>query len=148
MADTFALDVSKFVNKAKAAPVVVLKKIGVDLLRSTVMATPVGNPDLWQSPAPKGYVGGRLRANWNASIGTPDLSTSTVTDKSGTATIASGALIFNAANSERDLYIMNSLPYVREIEYEGHSSQAPAGMVRITVAKFQSFVDKAARSIK
>ena len=148
MADTFALDVSKFAAKASKAPGVVLRKIGIDLLRSTVLATPVGNPDLWQNPAPKGYVGGRLRANWNASIGTPDLSTSTVTDKSGTTTIAAGALNFARADGERDLYIMNSLPYVREIEYESHSSQAPAGMVRITVAKFQSYVDKAARSAK
>ena len=39
------------------------------------------------------------------------------------------------------------LPMPRRIEYEGWSSQAKAGMVRITVAEFQTFVDKAVRSL-
>jgi len=52
-----------------------------------------------------------------------------------------------AYDGTQDIYLLNSLPYVRRIEYEGWSSQAKAGMVRITVAEFQTFVDKAVRSL-
>jgi hypothetical protein len=34
------------------------------------------------------------------------------------------------------IYLTNSLPYARRLEY-GWSKQAPAGMVRITVANFE-----------
>lgn len=148
MADTFALDVAKFAAKAKAAPAQVLRKVGIELGRSVVLATPVGNPSLWKSKPPKGYVGGRLRANWNPSLGVPDLSTGASPDTSGTQTIARVAATYALAQGESTLYLMNSMPYVREIEYEGHSTQAPAGMVRVTVAQFQTFIDKAVRSIR
>ena len=43
------------------------------------------------------------------------------------------------------IYLVNNLPYAVRLEY-GWSKQAPAGMVRITAAEFQSIVDDAARS--
>lgn len=142
MADTFALDIAKFVQKAKGNAEQVVQKVGADLLASVVQRTPVGNPSLWKSKPPKGYVGGRLRGNWNVSFGAPDLGTTTATDASGQATIGRGTSIL-VQWKEGDIYLMNSLPYVREIEYEGHSSQAPAGMVRVTVTDFQTFITKA-----
>lgn len=148
MADQFALDVSKFIEKAKIAPALVMRRISLDLLTKVVLRTPVGNPDLWQSPASAGYVGGRARANWATSIGAPSFKVTFDTDKSGKATIADGASTLALADGEQPVYIMNSVPYIRALEYEGHSSQAPAGMVRVTVSEFQSFVDAAARSIK
>ncbi|MCK5132697.1 MAG: HK97 gp10 family phage protein [Candidatus Sabulitectum sp.] len=36
-------------------------------------------------------------------------------------------------------FLTNKLPYIRRLEY-GWSQQAPAGMVRITVAEFQGIV--------
>ena len=42
---------------------------------------------------------------------------------------------------------MNSLPYIRPLEYEGHSKQAPAGMVRVSVTEFQTFVDNAVKAL-
>jgi hypothetical protein len=144
---TFALDVSKFVAKANAAPKLVVRKVAGDMLAKVVLRTPVGDPSKWKSPAPAGYVGGRLRANWNTSIGGPDLSTTVDTDASGSAVVARGQNVLRGVDGERDVYIMNSLPYVRRIEYEGWSSQARAGMVRVTVAEFQTFVNKAVRSL-
>ncbi|MNJ81742.1 hypothetical protein D3C77_807050 [compost metagenome] len=41
-------------------------------------------------------------------------------------------------------FIVNNLPYAIPLEY-GHSSQAPAGMVRVTLANFQRIVDEAIR---
>lgn len=40
--------------------------------------------------------------------------------------------------------ISNSVPYIRALEY-GHSSQAPNGMVRITMAEWLDIVSKAVR---
>ena len=42
-------------------------------------------------------------------------------------------------------FIVNNLPYAIPLEY-GHSTQAPNGMVRITVERFQQIVDAAARN--
>lgn len=147
MADTFALDIARFVQRAKANGSTVVRKVGIEALRSVVLKTPVGNPDTWQSPAPAGYVGGRARANWNVSFGSPDVTTSERTDKSGGTTIAAGTATIARAGGEQPIYLMNSLPYIRRLEYEGWSQQAKAGMVRITVAEIQTFVNNAVRSL-
>lgn len=94
--------------------------------------------------APQGYVGGRFRGNWMFSIGSPDTSTVDQADPSGSrsmARIVNGALEFNAGETA---YITNSLPYAIPLEY-GHSTQAPSGMVRITLANFQKIVEEAIR---
>ena len=141
---TFALDVSKFVAKATAAPATVTRKVALDVLAKVVLRTPVGNPDKWKNPPPPGYVGGRLRANWNTSIGRGDFTTSKSTTDNA---VRRGESRLRAYDGTQDIYLLNSLPYVRRIEYEGWSSQAKAGMVRITLAEFQTFVDKAVRSL-
>lgn len=137
-ADTFALDLRRFAEKAGANAHTVVTKFSQDVLKGVVERTPVGNPSLWKSPAPAGYVGGRLRANWNVSLGTPDLSTDQPASAKGSA-FARGASVI-ATWQGQDIYLMNSMPYVREIEYSGHSSQAIAGMVRVTVADAQAML--------
>ena len=44
-------------------------------------------------------------------------------------------------------YITNNVPYIMRLEY-GSSKQAPAGMARITVAKWQRIVDGAVGAVK
>ncbi|SEQ28619.1 hypothetical protein SAMN03159444_01421 [Pseudomonas sp. NFACC02] len=93
----------------------------------------------------KDYVGGRFRGNWMFSIGTPDNTTTEEVDPSGrksTARIVDGAIEFKAGDTA---YITNSLPYAIPLEF-GHSQQAPGGMVRITVARFQQIVLEAIRN--
>lgn len=95
----------------------------------------------------RGYVGGRFRGNWMFSIGSPDTTTTEETDRSGaksTARIVNGAIEFKAGETA---YITNSLPYAIPLEF-GHSKQAPGGMVRITVARFQQIVLEAIRNNK
>lgn len=94
--------------------------------------------------AGKDYIGGRFRGNWMFSIGAPDNATSDETDPSGrksTARIVAGAIEFKAGDIA---YITNSLSYAIPLEF-GHSKQAPGGMVRITVARFQQIVLEAIR---
>lgn len=146
MADTFALSLAAFAEKAPEQARQVVRKVALETLTRVVLRTPVGNPSLWKGKPPKGYVGGRLRANWTVGIGAPNRATGAPPDKTGQAAIQRGASAIGAADGTRDIYLMNSMPYVREIEYEGHSRQAPAGMVRITVAEWQTLVDAMARS--
>lgn len=147
MADTFALDLQKFAEKAKSNVSVVVRKTAIDLLTAVVMRTPVGNPDLWKSKPPKGYVGGRLRANWNVSLVTPDESTTDATDKTGAGAIARGNEAIGQADGIKDIWMVNALPYAIPVEY-GHSpQQAPAGMVRVSVAEFQQYASAAAASV-
>lgn len=147
MDDTFTLSLKAFAEKAPDRARTVVRKVAGDALTRLVQRTPVGNPTLWKSKPPAGYVGGRLRANWNTSIGAPNLTTTLARDQVGSATITRGLSIVGASDGEAAIYITNSLPYAREIEYEGHSRQAPAGMVRITVAEFQAFVDNAVKGL-
>ncbi|WP_116867155.1 hypothetical protein [Pseudomonas syringae] len=91
------------------------------------------------------YVGGRFRGNWMFGIGAPDGTTTEELDPSGsksTARIVNGVLEFHAGDVA---YITNSLPYAIPLEF-GHSNQAPGGMVRITVARFQQIVEAAIRN--
>lgn len=95
--------------------------------------------------AGKDYVGGRFRGNWMFSIGAPDGSTTEEVDRSGAksmARIRNGAVEFQAGQTA---YITNSLPYAIPLEF-GHSTQAPGGMVRITVARFQQIVLESIRN--
>ena len=44
-------------------------------------------------------------------------------------------------------YITNNLPYAERLEY-GYSQQAPAGMVRVTAARFRELLARAARGVR
>ena len=95
--------------------------------------------------APEGSVGGRFRGNWMFSIGAPDSATTEEIDPSGaksTARITAGTIEFKAGDT---CYIPNSLGYAIPLEF-GHSTQAPGGMVRVTVARFQQIVLEAIRN--
>lgn len=139
----FTLALEKFAKKAPDKAEQVITKVCLSLHRRIVLATPVGNPDLWKSKPPAGYVGGRLRGNWNTGFGSIDRTEHGV-DKAGGASIARAQMELLARPKGRDVYITNSLPYAIPIEYGG-STQAPAGMVRVTVQAFQGLVRDEAR---
>lgn len=143
----FALDIRRWVEKAKDNADKVVRATGQEVLTRVVMRTPVGNPDLWKRKAPKGYVGGRLRANWFVSINEPSQQTRQSIDQGGQLTIAEGTSILSEASAGPPIYIMNNLPYAIPIEY-GHSAiQSPAGMVRVTTVEFQAIVNDAVKAL-
>ena len=45
-------------------------------------------------------------------------------------------------------YYSNSKPYIRRLEYDSHSMQAPRGMMRISIAQWTSIVRKTAKRLK
>lgn len=91
------------------------------------------------------YVGGRFRGNWQFSIGAPAEGVLDQIDPAGGVTLAKLRLQVEQLTIGQTAYIVNNLPYAVPLEY-GHSKQAPGGMVRITLARFQQIVDEAIRN--
>ena len=146
---SFALDIQKFAKKAGDNADKVVRKVVLDIGRSLVEKTPGGNPDLWQNPdnKPDGYVGGHARANWSHSIGALVNQEFKEIDATGGASIDRiiSSVPIKAAGEVH--YIQNSLPYMQALE-DGHSTQAPAGMVAITQTEFQDYIQKALGELK
>lgn len=95
--------------------------------------------------AGKDYVGGRFRGNWQFSIGAPAEGELDQVDPAGGVTLAKLRLQVEQLTIGQTAYIVNNLPYAVPLEY-GHSKQAPGGMVRITLARFQQIIDAAIRN--
>jgi hypothetical protein len=109
-----------------------VRRVAFAIDRAVVMGTPVGNPSLWKRKAPKGYVGGRARANWIPTLGVPHTGTVDRIDKQGAATIALLAPVTADFRLGQTIWISNSLPYIVPLN-NGHSTQAPAGYVEMAV---------------
>lgn len=118
-------EVPEFVSMA-------VRRVAFAIDRALVMSTPVGNPDLWKRPAPKGYVGGRARANWIPTLNTPSMVPSERKDKQGSASIALLAPVTQQYRIGDTLWLSNSLPYIVRLN-EGHSTQAPSGYVEMAI---------------
>ena len=146
---SFAEDIAKFAAKCNGNADLVVRKVVLDIGRSLVEKTPVGNPDLWQNPdnKPEGYVGGHARANWSHSIGALVNQEFKEIDATGGASIDRiiSSVPIKAAGKVH--YIQNSVPYIQALE-DGHSTQAPAGMVAITQTEFQDYIQKALGELK
>ncbi|QAY87223.1 hypothetical protein [Pseudomonas arsenicoxydans] len=95
--------------------------------------------------AGKDYVGGRFRGNWQFSIDTPADGVLDQIDPSGNVSVAVLRTQVQSLSIGQTAYLVNNLPYAVPLEY-GHSKQAPGGMVRITLARFQQIVDEAIRN--
>lgn len=84
---------------------------------------------------------GRLVGNWIPSINTPQLNE---IEKNSPDYVG----VVNNANkaSGKTFWLVNNLPYVRRIEYEGWSKvKAPQGMVRVSIQSFRTFLEEATR---
>jgi len=110
----------------------VVTDVAVGISQRVIERTPVGQPSTWQSPssAPPGYVGGRARANWFPSIDSPSDDTTDSTSTNESASRITGIKEQIAGNV---YYLTNNLPYIRRLEYDNWSKQAPRGMVRVTL---------------
>jgi len=77
-----------------------------------VKRTPIGRPELWNTPAPKGYTPGQLRASWEL-------------EKHGLGSYT----------------ITNEQPYAFRVE-TGWSTQAPTGMMRVSALEWPNIVER------
>lgn len=130
---SFAAQIAAFAEQAKEAMDATVRDIVVELGGSLIRMSPVDT--------------GRFRGNWQFSIDMPTQGTLDALDPNGTATQArleGDAIMFKAGTTA---FMVNNLPYAIPLEY-GHSDQAPGGMVRITLARFQQIVLDAASKNK
>lgn len=146
---SFELDINNFVKKCGSNADQVVRKTVLDIGKSLVEKTPVGNPDLWENPnaAPKGYAGGHARANWSYSEGALNTQEFDGIDSTGSVSnsrIASSIPVHAAGKIH---FIQNSVPYIMPLE-DGHSKQSPAGMVALTQVEFQGMINKALAELK
>ena len=130
---SFALDVSKFVEKAKKNPEKAMRQVSIKLFSAIIKASPVDT--------------GRFRMNWMASGSAPSSGTTDATDKSGNIAIGNATSFVLKATDWREFTLTNNLPYAQRLEY-GWSQQAPQGMVRINVSRFQQLINEEANKVK
>ena len=141
----FAEDIEKFAEKSKTRPEELRKAATITLFDAVIKDTPVGNPKNWKSPAPAGYVGGRLRANWQITASRPSQGTRDSTTALTEAQVRSKV---NAISPFNDMVMTNNLPYAGRVEYDGWAIKAPQGMVRHNIARFKKNVEKELRRLR
>ena len=115
---SFKGDIAAFAAKIRATPAIVQQKIVLDLWASITRRTPVDT--------------GRARANWFVSEGQP---TSQVDLHPGAKTGSipePPAPDVSNLKGDQSVFIVNNLPYIEALE-NGHSKQAPNGMVRLAI---------------
>lgn len=137
---SFASDIRKFADKAKIGYDKAVGAALFDLSSSIALMTPVDE--------------GRARGNWFASLSSYPTTTSNNTRPNlnqikAVADKAAGNVFF----------ITNNLPYIGTLEYGlynqpgtdktvgGYSSQAPQGMVRLSIENFDIMLTKAAKTL-
>lgn len=142
---SFSLDVSKFAEKAKMSTAKAIRGTSIKLFSAIITSSPVDT--------------GRFRANWMISGRQPDTSTTQETDKSGGKTVDSATNFILSAGDYGMFTLSNNLPYAHVIEYGGYpgdgpntvggfSKQAPNGMVRTNIARFDQLLNEAAQEAK
>jgi len=127
--DLFVKDVDKTIKR-------IVPSIRTKVAESVINKTPLDT--------------GEARGNWQSSIGAP---ITTHTDRldteaglaptSGTGSSLREAEEVARKSIKKDFFIVNNAGHIVPLEY-GLSTQAPAGMVRITVADFPAIVSEAA----
>lgn len=125
---SFSSDIKKATEKYKKGYNKVVNESLFKLSRSVVFMTPVDE--------------GRAQGNWFASL---DGFNTNVYDETGPQFSQIENITDGAAGSV--FYLINNLPYIGKLEFEGHSQQAPTGMVRVSLENFQLFLDESAKNL-
>lgn len=130
---SFSAQINSFVEQTKDEMTELFQNVVIAIGTSVIKMSPVDT--------------GRFRGEWQFTIDTPAVAQNGRIDPSGNESIAEvvdGALMLQIGQTA---WLVNLLPYAIPLEY-GHSDQAPNGMVRITIARFQELVRKEAERIK
>lgn len=125
---TFAIDISKFSKKFGINANTAARKIILDIQRDTMLATPVDT--------------GMLRSSWFVGIGAEPSGQAAAPDM-GASAMSGAVSTLGSFKWGNTVYLTNNLPYANRIEFEGWShTKAPAGMLRITVARYQAQIGR------
>lgn len=138
-------DMRRAVRGIEADMTEFVSALNIKFFTSIIRDTPVGNPDRWNVRyKPTDYVGGRLRGNWQTTMGAPaegEIERRQAGDSGGATTEAITILDGRIGV----FWLSNNLPYAVPIEFDGHShTQAPDGMVRKNAARLEAIIREAA----
>lgn len=99
--------------------------------------------------SPPGYTGGRFKGNWQIGIGNQPSGETGRIDPSGKMTTAVGNMVLEQFKvGAKAIYFVNNVPYAYRLEVEGHSQQAPNGMIRIVAKDVTAILKEAIQEVK
>jgi hypothetical protein len=138
---SFANDVKKISNKLETRIESVARGIIIDLFNGIIRDTRVGNADYWKRPV-AGYVGGRLRGNWQTTVNRPatgelDRKDTIRDNKDGGQAQAE---VTRKVDGLKVNYLTNNLPYVLVMEEND-------AMVAKNIARIKRITKKNARNL-
>lgn len=155
---SFTLDIQRFVEKAKKNPETTMRQVSYKLFSAIIKESPVDT--------------GRFRMNWQTAGAAPASGILEGFDKSGDAAIGDAASYIFSASNWGEFTLTNNLPYATVIEFGGYpdpvkngtwnpktkeyeirsaggySKQAPHGVVRVNVARFNQLLEEEAAKVK
>ncbi len=140
--DAFLAQFKKNQQLALDASAKVINATMLQMYKKIIDRTPIGNPALWHPPYwPKNYHPGTLRESWSISFKGSQRSTAGKF-ASGDQIIAGHGISFTVTNTStnKTVTISNPQPYADRVEH-GWSTQAPSGMMRVTIAEYTSLID-------
>jgi len=142
----FSDDIKRFTVKCAANSDAVTRTTVLGITSSIDEMSPVGNADNWAHPEkkPPGYVGGHFRANWQLGVNVQPTGIIEGTAYQGKVEQEQAKIPAKAAGHV--YWYQNNLPYAIPLE-DGHSGQAPNGMVGLTAVRFGGIVDTAAQAV-
>ena len=136
----FNLSMEKFAEKTLDKLEVGFKKVAFGLSEDIIMATPVDS--------------GRARGNWFPEINSFSNQEDNNADGSGSVAVSKVASKTRTLKLGQTFTLTNNLPYIVRLEYglypltskgsktiSGFSKQAPQGMVRINLIKWQQHIN-------
>lgn len=129
MATPFAIQLNEaYKTEVEGNVLAVTKKLALEALLRVIQKSPV--------------LLGRFRGNWQLAIGVRPDGTVEAVDPNGSATQSKGLRTLGEMRPFEKVFLVNNLPYAGEIE-NGHSQQAPSGVVAVTVAELSAFFSQA-----
>lgn len=137
---SFAADLRKFAEATNRTMTDTLQGTVLELATRMTIRSPVDT--------------GRFRGNWQIGDGGPDTRTDSPFDKQPLGSPPAAATFTRWQDQMEGvlpgtvIYITNSLPYARRLEYEGWSQQAPSGMVRVTLTEYAGIIRSVLERVK
>ncbi|EOZ7452473.1 hypothetical protein LWU48_13805 [Enterobacter hormaechei] len=98
---------------------------------------------------PEGYVGGRFKNNWYVGLDSQPTETNDTPDASGQGSNTRGLAVLEVfrVGQVNSIYFTNNLPYAPALE-NGHSNQAPGGMVGLTALDAAQYFREAMSEVR
>ena len=98
---------------------------------------------------PEGYVGGRFKNNWYVGFDSQPTETNDTPDASGQGSNSRGLAVLEVfrVGQVSSIYFTNNLPYAKALE-NGHSNQAPGGMVGLTALDAAQYFREAMSEVR